>query len=365
MSEEKHFYGGQAIMEGVMMRGTDSWGAAVQRKDGTVAVIHEEINDITHRHKWAKWPLIRGNVALVDTLVLGIRSLMFSFNVLVEEQMEEERAKAAQAAADEAAAEAVLSNAKAKKKKAPKKQQDMGWAVWLAMLPSMAIGMGLFILLPAALVKWLVADPGDLTKNLIEGCVRLIIILSYISLVGLIPDIKRLFRYHGGEHATINCYEDGQPVDMEHCLRYSPLHPRCGTAFLLVFIIVKIIVGALLPYPEVMWQLMALRLLMIPIVAAIAYEIIRYGGRHRDSLLSRVLAQPGLIMQRLTTRQPGEQQIKIAIYALASVAGPEVQVPPDFATPVAAKMDGKLLGPEPVAADVPPAAADDGGLSSS
>lgn len=344
MAEEKHFYGGQAIMEGVMMRGTDSWGAAVQRKDGTVAVIREEINDITHRHKWAKWPLIRGNVALVDTLVLGIRSLMFSFNVLVEEQMEQERAKATAAADEAAAAVPVAEDGKRKKKqKAPKKQQDMGWAIWLAMLPSLALGMGLFILLPAALVKMLLHTPSDVAKNLVEGCVRLVIILSYIGLVGLIPDIKRLFSYHGGEHATINCYEDGQPVDLEHCVQQSPLHPRCGTAFLLVFIVVKIIVGALLPYPTVMWQLMGLRLLMIPIVAAIAYEIIRYGGRHRESLLSRLLAAPGLLMQRLTTRQPGEQQVKIAIYALASVAAPEVQVPPDFAPPVPAAMDGKLL----------------------
>lgn len=354
MAEEKHFYGGQAIMEGVMMRGTDSWAAAVQRKDGTVAVIREEINDITHRHKWAKWPLIRGNVALVDTLVLGIRSLMFSFNVLVEEQMEQERAQAAAAAAQAALAEPVSDDGKRKKHKAPKKQQDMGWAIWLAMLPSLALGMGLFILLPAALVKMLLHTPSDVAKNLVEGCVRLVIILSYIGLVGLIPDIKRLFSYHGGEHATINCYEDGQPVDLPHCLQHSPLHPRCGTAFLLVFIVVKILVGALLPYPTIMWQLMGLRLLMIPIVAAIAYEIIRYGGRHRDSLLSRALATPGLLMQRLTTRQPGEQQIKIAIYALAAVAAPEVQVPADFTPPVPARMDGKLsTSTEPTATDDP------------
>lgn len=359
MAEEKHFYGGQAIMEGVMMRGTDSWGAAVQRKDGTVAVIREEISDITHRYRWAKWPLVRGNVALVDTLVLGIRSLMFSFNVIVEEQMEQERAKAA----DDAAAAAVAApEGKHRKQKTPKKQQDMGWAVWLAMLPSLALGMGLFILLPAALVKLTLHQPSDLIKNLVEGCVRLAIILGYIAIVGLIPDIKRLFTYHGGEHATINCYEAGEPVDIPHCVQHSPLHPRCGTAFLLVFVVVKILVGAVLPYPDVMWQLMVLRVAMIPVVAALAYEIIRYGGRHRQSLLSRLLAAPGLLMQRLTTHPPGEQQVKIAIYALATVAGPEVTLPADFAPPVPARMDGKLV-PNGAAVTVAPAAADDGGLS--
>lgn len=362
MAEEKHFYGGQAIMEGVMMRGTDSWGAAVQRKDGTVAVVQEQINDLTHRHQWAKWPLIRGNVALLDTLVLGIRSLMFSFNVLVEEQMEIERAETAQKAADEATT-AVLSEAptgekKRKKPKTPKKQQDMGWAIWLAMLPSMALGIGLFVLLPAALVKWWpqLHDSAGVVKNLVEGVVRLFIILGYIAAVSLLPDIRRLFQYHGGEHATINCYEDGQPVDLEHCLRYSPLHPRCGTAFLLVFIVVKILVGAVLPYPHETWQLLLLRLGMIPIVAAFAYEIIRYGGRHRDSLLSRILAQPGLLMQRLSTRPPTEQQVKIAIYALATVAGPEVTLPQDFTPPVPATMDGKLLREEallPTSASAP------------
>ena len=336
MAEEKHFYGGQAIMEGVMMRGTDSWSAAVRRKDGTVAVIAQNIVDFTHRYRWARWPLIRGNVALVDTLVLGLRSLMFSFNVLVEEQQELDRKAAA-----EAAAQAPPESDGKRKKKAPKKESDMGWAVWLAMLPSMALGLGLFILLPAALVKVLLHEPGDVAKNLIEGCVRLTVILGYIAVISLLKDIHRLFEYHGAEHATINCFEAGEAVTLENCRRYSPLHPRCGTAFLLVFIVVKILVGAVLPYPEVLWQLMALRILMIPIVAALAYEIIRYGGRHRDSLLSRIMAQPGLVMQRLSTRPPSDEQIRIAIYALATVA-PEVDLPSDFAAPTPATMDGKL-----------------------
>ena len=321
MAEEKHFYGGQAIMEGVMMRGTDSWGAAVQRKDGAIGVISQQISDFTHKYRWAKWPLVRGNVALVDTLVLGLRSLIFSFNVLVEEQQQLDR--------EAAEKEAAQAEAEGRHKKPPRKQSDMGWAIWLALLPSMLIGLGLFILLPAALVKLLLHDPSDLVKNLVEGVVRLSIILGYIASISAMSDIRRLFQYHGAEHATINCYEAGEPVTLENCRRYSPLHPRCGTAFLLVFIVVKILVGAVLPYPDVMWQLMLLRILMIPIVAAIAYEIIRYGGRHRTSLLSRAMAQPGLLMQRLTTRHPSDEQIRVAIYALSTVA-PEVPLPDGF-----------------------------------
>jgi uncharacterized protein YqhQ len=347
MPEDKHFYGGQAIMEGVMMRGTDAWSAAVQRKDGTIVAISQRIRDLTHKYRWAKWPFVRGNIALIDTLVLGFRSLMFSFNVLVEEQMDLERKAAAEAPAQPEAAGK-------KRKKGPKKQSDMGWAVWAAMLPAMAIGIGLFVILPTLVVGWVPSSQGlhSIVKNLIEGVVRLVVILGYISAISIMPDIRRLFQYHGAEHATINCYEAGEAVTLENCRRHGPLHPRCGTAFLLVFIVVKIIVGAFFGWPAP-WLRMLLRLAMVPVVAAFAYEIIRYGGRHRGSLLARILAQPGLLLQRLTTRQPSDEQTTLAIYALAAVA-PEVQLPEGFPAPVPAAIDGKLqaedTAAEPLAA---------------
>lgn len=362
MADEKHFYGGQALMEGVMMRGLDNWGAAVKRQDGRLAVIRQDIVDLTHKYKWAKWPLIRGNVMLVDTLKLGLRSLMFSFNVLVEEQMQLDR-DAQEAAAEAGLTAEAVPGAKGKKaKKTPKKQSDMGWAVWAAMLPSMALGVSLFVILPTLVVGWLphLQVGGEATtnilKNLIEGCVRLLVILGYISSISLLKDIRRIFEYHGAEHATINCYEDGKPVTLENCREYSPLHPRCGTAFLLVFIVVKIVIGAFLGWPAP-WLRVILRLATIPVVAAIAYEIIRYGGRHRDSLVARVLAQPGLLMQRLTTRKPDDDQLRVAIYALSAVA-PEVPLPADFPPPCPAAYDGKLLSPEcePALAPVAPAA---------
>lgn len=353
MAEEKHFYGGQALMEGVMMRGTDVWGAAVKRQDGTMAVIRQGIWDLTHRYRWAKWPLIRGNVALVDTLNLGIRSLIFSFNVLVEEQMEQERREQEAAAAAQATEppSPTENKRRGKRHKAPKKQADTGWLAWAAMLPSLVLGVGLFIILPTRLVDWipLVSELGPIGKNCVEGVVRLAGILGYIAAISLLPDIRRIFEYHGAEHATINCYEDGKPVTLETCRAYSALHPRCGTAFLLVFIAVKILVGIFLGWPD-FWLRMVLRVATIPVVAAVAYEIIRYGGRHRDSLVARVLAQPGLLMQRLTTRQPSDDQLRVAIYALSTVA-PEVPLPQGFPLPTTAAPDGKLL-PD-VAATVP------------
>jgi uncharacterized protein YqhQ len=341
MAEEKHFYGGQALMEGVMMRGTDVWGAAVKRHDGSVAVIRQGIWDLTHKYRWAKWPLIRGTIALIDTLNLGLRSLFFSFNVLVEEQMELDR-KAAEAAA--AAAPESGGAATKRGKKGPKKHSDMGWAVWLAMVPSLALGLGLFVILPTLVVGWVPNSQAlnGIAKNLIEGLVRLLVIVLYMGGISLLPDIRRIFEYHGAEHATINCYEDGLPVTLANCRSYSPLHPRCGTAFLLVFIVVKIVVGAFLGWPTP-WLRVLLRVATVPVVAAIAYEIVRYGGRHRASVVARLLAQPGLLMQRLTTRQPSDDQLRIAIYALSAVA-PEVALPLDFPLPTEASMDGKLQG---------------------
>lgn len=348
MPDGCHFYGGQAILEGVMMRGTKAWGAAVRRTDGQIAVVYETINDFTSRYPWLKWPFIRGSVALVDALGLGLKSLMYSFNVLVDEQMHLEQAK------QEAAAETdEKPDGKKKSPAPPKKQAVSGWAVWAAMLPAMALGIGLFMLLPTLVVGWIPFPPAlsDGLKNIIEGVVRLIIIAGYIAAISLMPDVKRLFQYHGAEHAVINCFEDGKPITVENCRAYSPLHPRCGTAFLLVFIVVKILLGALFGWPDI-WLRLLLRLAMIPFVAAIAYEIIRYGGRNRSSIVARVLAQPGLMLQRLTTRAPEEAQIRVAIYALATVA-PEVPLPADFTPPTPAGLDGKLLPPETSETGIP------------
>ncbi len=318
MSDNDHFYGGQAIIEGVMMRGTDAWVAAVRRRDGTVVLTRQPVSDFAEKHKWAKWPLVRGNIALVEALSLGIRSLIYSFNVLAEEE-----------------AESLGTDQE------PKTQASSGWLVWLSIIPALALGIGLFVLLPAWVPDWLHAETmGPVGKNLIEAVARILAIIGYIAAVSLMPDVRRVFEYHGAEHATINCLEAGEPVRAQNCSKFSPLHPRCGTSFLLLFVVVKLLLNVPLGWPD-LWLRLSLRLAMVLPAAAISYEILRYGGRRRDSWLGQLLAAPGKLLQRLTTRRPDQQQLETAIYALAALAE-EVELPADVVAPKYANMDGKI-----------------------
>jgi len=201
-------------------------------------------------------------------------------------------------------------------------------ALWLALLPAMALGLALFILLPSSLAGFVKLEGGygvAILKNVVEGVIRLALILGYIAGISLIPDIRRVFQYHGAEHKVINTLEREGQVDREPAKGESPLHPRCGTAFLLLFIVLKIIVGCFFGWPLWYWRL-ALRLAMVPVVAALAYEMTRLAGKHRDSAVVRFLTGPGLLLQRLTTREPEPRMIDVAIYALAGVA-PEVPLP--------------------------------------
>lgn len=357
MGDEQHFYGGQAIIEGVMMRGKDTWAAAVRRQDDTVVVTRQPVGGFSQAHGWARWPIVRGNFALVEALSLGISSLMYSFNVLVEEETERANAEAEAKHAAEAEAEPEHpkpanpgnpgpdSAADRQTKKPPKKHETSGWLVWLSLIPAFALGIGLFILLPAWVPDWLHADSmGSAAKNGVEAVARIIAIIGYVAAISLMPDVRRVFMHHGAEHATINCFEAGLPVRPENCATFRPLHPRCGTSFLLLFIVIKLLLNIPLGWP-VLWLRLLLRLAMVIPAAAISYEILRLGGRHRESWFGRILAAPGMLLQRLTTRQPDEKQLETAIYALAEVA-PEVDLPPTFPQPAYAGMDGKIMARE-------------------
>ncbi|MFO8080339.1 MAG: DUF1385 domain-containing protein [Armatimonadota bacterium] len=333
MSEkEKHFYGGQAVLEGVMMRSPDEYATAVRRIDGSVIVGKRDLDTWGQRYSWAKWPLLRGNVALVDSLTMGLESLTFSGNVALEDEAQGRVPEDEQSEAEQQTREIAAEDAK--------EQSLSEKALWLTMIPAMALGVGLFVLLPAWAVDWfmggeavsLVGDFNEvLVRNLFEGGLRLLAIIGYIVAISQMKYVKRVFEYHGAEHATINTFEDTGEVSVQGALDHSPLHPRCGTAFILVVILMKIIVGCFLGWPE-LWLRLVLRLAILLPVAGIAYEIIRYAGRHRGGILEKVLAGPGLLMQKLTTRQPDEEQVEIAIYALAAVA-PEVDLPADFEEP--------------------------------
>ena len=332
MSEEKHFYGGQAVLEGVMMRSKTEYATAVRRIDGSIIVGMRTLNTWSQRFGWAKWPLLRGNVAMVDSLTMGLESLTFSGNVALEDEAQEREPDHTQTEAEKQTREVAAADAK---------ETSLGdKALWLSIIPAMALGIGLFVLLPAWAVDWFMGAKvesltGDfrqvLLRNLFEGGLRLLAITGYIAAISLLPYVKRVFQYHGAEHATINTFEDTGEVSVESAMAHSPLHPRCGTAFLLVVILVKIIVGCFLGWPT-LWLRLLLRLAVLPPIAGVAYEIIYLAGRNRGSLLEKLLAGPGLLMQKLTTRQADQEQIETAIYALAAVA-PEVDLPAGFDEP--------------------------------
>jgi len=284
---------------------------------------------------------------LVESISLGLKALQFSAEVLAVEEVEKE-AKA------EAATEATAAGgevAAAPDCAAPQMESPIS-RLWMAltMVLAFALGLGLFLFLPTVVPKWLFAggsevrgvDTQSLLFNMVEGAIRLSIIVAYILVISLMKYVRRVFEYHGAEHATINCYEAGKAVTLANCLGFSHLHPRCGTAFLLIVIFVKIILGWFIGWP-VLWVRLLLRLALLPPVAAISYELLRWAGRHRDSRLARLLAGPGLLLQMLTTRRPDRRQVETAIYSLAAVA-PEVSLPVDLAPP--RRVDVKLQAVE-------------------
>ena len=306
--KDDHHYGGQAVIEGVMLRGKDDYAVAVRRQDGQIILLHEPLPAYANEGSWLRWPLLRGIYALYESLSLGLKALQFSANVAMQEEQESSVPEAEPAAEEQPG---LLSRL----------------LMTLTIMASLALGLGLFILLPAWGVDLL---PGSETlsapaKNVVEGLVRLVMIVAYILGISLMPYVRRVFEYHGAEHATINCQEMGGSVTVADCLRFSPLHPRCGTAFVLLVIVIKIIVNSFLGWPE-LWLRLGLRLAVLPPIAAISYEILRYVGKHRDTVLAKVLSWPGLLLQKLTTRQPDEQQIETAMYALAALA-PGVSLP--------------------------------------
>ena len=358
--EEQHFYGGQAVIEGVMMRGLDRYGVAVRRSDGEVIRVDEPLQGLAVSSGWHKWPLIRGCYMLVESFTLGWQALQFSANVLTAE--ENEKAQAAGNAGVSPASPggtgvSPVSPADTGETPVPPASAEPTLLsrvyLGLSSVLALAVGTGLFVVLPTMVPRWIWGAQTSsfgmhsFMLNVVEGGVRLAVIVLYIVGISLMKYVRRVFEYHGAEHATINCYEAGEPITVDNCARYSPLHPRCGTAFLLVVVVVKIIVGCFFGWPAA-WLRIVLRLAALPVVAGVAYEILRWSGRHRHSLLARALAGPGLALQMLTTRRPDREQIAIAIYALAAVA-PEVPLPADFPPP---RLVNLLLQPLTEAAPV-------------
>ena len=280
---DKPLVGGQAVIEGVMMRGFGKVATAVREPDGNINVQVQNVSSIADKFPILKLPFLRGSVNLIESLVLGLKSLSFS----------------AQAAGED-------------------DEQLSDKELILTIIFAFVLAAVLFIAIPTFAAKFLHEFTDDpFYFNLAEGFLRLIIFILYIAAISQTKDIQRVFQYHGAEHKTIFCYEADLPLTVENVKKFPRLHPRCGTAFLLIVMIVSIFVFAFLGWPD-LWLRILSRILLLPVVAGISYEIIRFAGRSQNSLV-RLAVLPGLWLQYLTTREPDDSQIEVAIKSLEAV----------------------------------------------
>src|SRR5688572_12019283 len=281
--------GGQAVLEGVMMRGPSHWSLAVRKPDGEIAQVDRQINSVMARHRVFRLPVIRGVIALGESLAIGFRALAISANYAAQEEGED-----GEVSTELSRGSLIFAFALA-----------IGFAIML------------FKVTPALLTSWL---PIDTTGwfVIVEGLIRVGIFVLYILLISLLPDLRRVFQYHAAEHKAINAYEAGEELEPAKVQRFSLIHPRCGTAFLLWVMVIAIFVFAFFGRPAWYW-LIASRIVMLPLIAGLAYELIRFAGQHQGNRIVMTLLAPGLWLQRLTTRTPSLDQIEVSIRALEEV----------------------------------------------
>jgi uncharacterized protein YqhQ len=293
--------GGQAVLEGVMMRGPSNWSVAVRKPNGEIAQVSQPIESLMKRHRVFRLPVIRGIMALGESLAIGFRALAISANYAAQEEDQEEGAEV----------ETELSRAQ----------------LFFAFAVAIGFAIALFKVTPALIVNWLpIENTGWFV--LVEGVVRVTIFIAYIAGISLLPDLRRVFQYHAAEHKAINAYEAGEELEPERVQRFSLIHPRCGTAFLLWVMVIAIFVFAFFGRPVWYW-LIASRILLLPVIAGIAFELIRFAGKHTGNRALMTLLAPGLWLQRLTTREPTLAQIEVSIRALREVLQLEGRTSPD------------------------------------
>jgi uncharacterized protein YqhQ len=279
-------YGGQAVIDGVMIRGKEGLAISVRQPNGELSVVRQPLAGI-YKGRLREMPLIRGVIALVETLVLGTQSLLHSAQVAVADETGEKIPTA---------------------------------LLWGTVVGSLALGVVLFFMVPLFATRYLI-DPhveSALLSNIFEGLIRIGIFIVYLKLISLVPDIRKVFAYHGAEHKVVNAYEDGVPLEVESVKNYSTAHARCGTAFLFIVLIVAIFVFALVGQPT-LWVRVLSRIILIPVIAVISYEIMKFGANHADNAVVQILLAPGLLLQSLTTREPDDSQLEAAISALKEV----------------------------------------------
>ena len=297
--EFKTSIGGQALIEGIMMRGPKKMSIVVRTKDGLVTKT-QELKPVKERYPILGFPFIRGVVNFASSLSIGMRSIMYSAEQMPEEEQE-----------DPSKLDVWL-----EKKLGGEKGEKA--ILTIAVIISIALSVGLFILLPTFLAGFIARFvENSILRNLIEGCIRIIIFLTYLWLTTKLSYIQRVWAYHGAEHKTIFCYEKELPLTVENVRIQSALHPRCGTSFLFIVMIISILVFSLTTWNNLLIR-MALRIALLPVVVAISFEIIKLAGRY-DNILTRIISAPGKALQRFTTRQPDDEMIEVAIAALTEV----------------------------------------------
>ena len=294
--------GGQAVIEGVMMRGPKEIATAVRKSDGTIVTDKKPVNSFVVKHKLNKIPILRGVISFVESLLTGMKCLMFSADQMdIVEDDENYKPSKFEAWLD---------------RKFGNKVKDI--AIYFAVFVAIIFSIGLFMLLPNALATVIgIFIKKPIILNLAEGLIRMLIFLGYMLLVSRMKDIQRVFEYHGAEHKTIATYESGAELTVENAREHSRLHPRCGTSFLLIVMVVSIITFSFLKW-GVMWQNMLMRIALMPVVAGVSYEIIKIAGRSRNRVV-RVLTLPGLWLQKITTREPDDSQLEVAIASIKAV----------------------------------------------
>lgn len=302
---KKFYYGGQAVIEGVMMRGRKGIAVAVRRPNGEIALSSEPLGGMS-TGRIREIPLVRGIVVLVETLVLGIRVLFYSASVSLDEEV----------------------------KISP-------WLLWGSVAVGFILAMALFLVLPLLATHFVDPYVSPAVSNLIDGVIRLVIFVIYLGAISLMPDIRRVFAYHGAEHKTINAYEAGEPLEVEKVRKYSTAHSRCGTNFILIVMVIAIIAFVFLGRPPI-WLRYVERIILLPVIAAVGYEVIKFGAAHIKNIVVRIVLTPGLALQAMTTRQPDDRQIEVAISALQRVLAVDAEPSKlaEEAAPVSGVADG-------------------------
>jgi uncharacterized protein YqhQ len=291
---EETLVGGQAVLEGVMMRSPHAWAIACRKPSGEISTHSEPLERLSEKHKWMGWPVVRGVMTLGHAMTLGFRALRFSANVAIDELQPEP------------------------KEPGKKKFEISGWMAAVNIVISVGFFIFMYKFLPlVAATEMKKVNPifsGQIMFNLVDGVIRLILFLLFIWGVSLMPDIRRVYEYHGAEHKTVFAFENGDAMETSAVQRYSTFHPRCGTSFLMTVMIISIGVYTLIPVTT-FWARFAVRIALLPLITGLSYEIIRFAAKHRGSLFA-LMTTPGLWMQRITTKPPADPQAQCAIVAL-------------------------------------------------